>query len=212
MEGGTRFNEDRDLLTGQQDGDRSRVTDGDSQGRAHARTGAGGNKLSRSSSVRLLAALRPNVALNSWSPAITDSRRPGLEQPGFFLTKPNGSPTATEVQRRKIVDRVHNTRHFHDRESLEEDVYDLYNACNGVLDINGYLDVEQLKQFSPDEAEELNVSRLRVVWEHTATGCPRCAEIIETLNTLRKALRERAGKSSEGKSGDDDINDIYSIS
>jgi hypothetical protein len=118
----------------------------------------------------------------------------------------------TDAQRRKIVDRVHNAQQFHDRELEEDDVYDLYNACNGVVDVNGFLDVEQLNYYSPDEAEELNVSRLRATWEHTATGCPRCAEIVKTLNALRKALRESAGESSEGKPGAADINDINSIS
>jgi hypothetical protein len=103
------------------------------------------------------------------------------------------------------VERVQETEEFHDG---EPDVFDLFNACNGVLGVNGLLDVEQLNLYSPDKAEELNVSRLRVVWEHTATGCARCAEIIESLQTLRKALRER----STGRSATTDTNDINSIS
>jgi hypothetical protein len=103
------------------------------------------------------------------------------------------------------VERVQDTEQFHDSES---DVYDLFNACNGVLDVNGLIDVEQLNHYSPDEAEEMNVSRLRVVWEHTATGCAHCAEIIESLQALRKALRQR----SAGRSPATDINDINSTS
>lgn len=90
------------------------------------------------------------------------------------------------------MERVEDTEHFHDSEL---DVYDLFNACDGVLNNDGLLDVEQLNHYSPDEAEELNVAWLRAVWEHTATGCKRCAEIVESLQTLRKALHERSAKS-----------------
>jgi hypothetical protein len=90
------------------------------------------------------------------------------------------------------VERVDETEHFHDSEL---DVYDLFNACDGVLNSDGFLDVEQLNHYSPDEAEELNVAWLRAVWEHTATGCERCAEIVEDLQTLRGKLRERSAKS-----------------
>lgn len=99
------------------------------------------------------------------------------------------------------MERIQETEQYHDSDL--GDVYDLYNACDGVLDADGLLDVEQLNHYSPDEAEELNVSWLRVIWEHTATGCARCAEIIESLQTLRKAL----GEHSAGRSAAKDIND-----
>ncbi len=102
------------------------------------------------------------------------------------------------------MERVQEIEQFHDSES---DVYDLFNACNGVLDADGLLDVTQLNHYSPDEAEELNVARLRVIWEHTATGCARCAEIIKSLEALRKALRERSARRSAAV----DINDTDSI-
>ena len=104
------------------------------------------------------------------------------------------------------MERVQETEQFHNSES---DIFDLFNACDGVLDANGLLDVERLNRYSPDQAEELNVPRLRVIWEHTATGCARCAEIIESLQSLRKALREySAGRSAV----EADINDTDSIS
>ena len=43
-------------------------------------------------------------------------------------------------------------------EQLHDGIFDLYNACNGVVDAGGFLDVEQLNRYSPDEAEELNMS------------------------------------------------------
>lgn len=107
------------------------------------------------------------------------------------------------------MERVDDAEHFHDSEL---DVYDLYNACDGVLNSDGLLDVEQLKHYSPDEAEELNVAWLQAVWEHTATGCRRCAEIIESLQTLREALRERAAKGRAAATVAADVNDKDSIS
>lgn len=102
---------------------------------------------------------------------------------------------------------VQETEQFHDSEST--DIYDLFNACNGLLDANGLLDVEQLNHYNPDEAEELNVSRLRMIWEHVATGCARCAEIVESLQTLRKVMREH---SAERSAATEDIDDPDSIS
>jgi hypothetical protein len=92
-------------------------------------------------------------------------------------------------------------------EQLHDGVYDLFNACNGVVDTNGFLDVEQLNHYSPDETEELNVSWLRAVWEHTATGCVRCAEIVESLQSLRKTLRERSAgrRTAKGIKDNDSI-------
>jgi hypothetical protein len=93
------------------------------------------------------------------------------------------------------VERVRETEHFHDSES---DIFDLFNAVDGVLDINGLLDVEQLNHYSPEEAKELNVPRLRVIWEHTATGCARCADIIRKLQILRRTLRENPVERGRG--------------
>jgi len=72
-------------------------------------------------------------------------------------------------------------------------VYDLYNACNGVLH-EGVLDIRKLDEISEEEREILDVSRLKKVWVHVAGGCAKCARIIYTLNFARQVLRERSGK------------------
>lgn len=81
-----------------------------------------------------------------------------------------------------MVAQKNNTHDFHNSEA--EDVYDLYNACNGVLH-NHLLDVRKLDELSQEESAVLNVTRLREIWAHTATGCLRCKEIISTLNSAR---------------------------
>lgn len=75
---------------------------------------------------------------------------------------------------------------FHDSEL--GDVYDLYNACNGVLS-GKLLDVSKLDELSREEAEVLDLERLRKVWRHTA-NCATCEEIIRTLNLTRKLLKD----------------------
>lgn len=77
--------------------------------------------------------------------------------------------------------------HFHDSKS--EDIYDLYNACNGVI-LNGLLDKRKLDELSEAESKALNVPRLLEIWEHTAAGCIECAAIIKTLNGIRGTLRD----------------------
>ena len=84
---------------------------------------------------------------------------------------------------------------FHDSDS-DEDVYDLFNACNGIM-ADGFLDVTRLDELSPEEKEVLNVPRLREIWAHTRTGCGHCATVIRTLNVLRATLRERAAESAK---------------
>ena len=81
---------------------------------------------------------------------------------------------------------------FHDDES--EDVYDLYNACNGVIH-DGLLDIRKLDELSPEEREFLNVPRLRKVWDHVATGCTQCHTIINTLNLARERLKKRTAEA-----------------
>ena len=41
---------------------------------------------------------------------------------------------------------------FHDSES--EDIYDLYNACNGLVRDDGLLDIRELDELSQEEAAE----------------------------------------------------------
>ncbi|MEN3333061.1 MAG: hypothetical protein V7641_2426, partial [Blastocatellia bacterium] len=68
---------------------------------------------------------------------------------------------------------------FHDSES--DDLYDLYNACNGAL-LDGLLDVRKLDELSAAEAKVLDIARLKQVWQHMASGCAECRAIIATLN------------------------------
>jgi hypothetical protein len=76
---------------------------------------------------------------------------------------------------------------FHDSES--EDIYDLYNACNGIIR-DGLLDIKKLDDLSQEEIEILNLARLKEIWNHTAAGCTQCAGIVRTLNTVRGMLSE----------------------
>lgn len=78
------------------------------------------------------------------------------------------------------------TAELHDSEA--GDIYALYNACDGVI-VNGLLDVRKLEEYSPEDAEALNVPRLKEVWEHTASGCPVCEDIVQALSRLRKSLK-----------------------
>jgi hypothetical protein len=94
----------------------------------------------------------------------------------------------TDSVRRKPVYRVKDDKQqFHDGEF---DIYDLYNACDGVVGPDGLLDVNQLYEYTPEEAKELNVPRLVEIWKHTETGCPECARIVKTLNAVRGTLSE----------------------
>ena len=74
---------------------------------------------------------------------------------------------------------------FHDSEN--GDIYDLFNACNGVLR-DGLLDIKTLEQYGPDDYEILNVPRLREVWEHSAT-CSKCKDIVTALSRMREAMK-----------------------
>lgn len=84
------------------------------------------------------------------------------------------------------MDQEKGSDQFHDNEL--GDVYDLYNACNGALLDDGLLDIRKLYELSPAQMESLDVARLREVWEHTATGCHRCSNIIRTLNMARRMI------------------------
>lgn len=88
------------------------------------------------------------------------------------------------------MEQVEDTDEFHNSE--QGDIYDLYNACNGVM-LDGLLDISKLDELSPEEQAELDMLRLRKVWMHTASGCLECKYIIETLNLSRGTLRAGAG-------------------
>jgi hypothetical protein len=102
---------------------------------------------------------------------------------GFFVGRSVADDSFYDVnnleRRRKPVGS--DSAHYHDSEI--GDIYDLFNACNGIVR-DGYLDVQQLDQYSPEEAETLNIIRLREVWEHTITGCLHCRHVVDALRVL----------------------------
>lgn len=100
------------------------------------------------------------------------------------------------------------TEQFHDSES--GDIYDLYNACNGVIR-DGFLDVEELNNYTPDEAEELNVPRLREIWEHTKTDCLKCRQIINALDIVRRKVDEVAPDLDSGDDPEPGVSNTRSI-
>ena len=121
------------------------------------------------------------------TPEISNFPSPGIE-PGIFFEsqfpeslRPGTPPIITDEDRKNYLDE------FHDSDS--EDVYDLYNACNGILR-NGLLDARELDKLSPEELEVLDLPKLREIWRHTASGCPTCAGIIRTLNAVRGTLSD----------------------
>jgi hypothetical protein len=95
--------------------------------------------------------------------------------------------------RRGKLNQEKDTEQFHDSES--ENVYDLYNACNGVMH-EGRLDIRKLDELSPEELKVLDVVRLREVWEHTA-GCAECERIINILNEARGISRAPVDEPSQ---------------
>lgn len=133
---------------------------------------------------------------------------PASEIPGLISAHRRVSLSAlslaTEPVRRKPVDRKNEADPFHDSEA--EDIYDLYNACNGVVR-NGLLDISQLDEYTPEEAEALNVPKLREIWHHTASGCLQCASIVSTLNSIRGTLR---GAEEETEAIDINVTDSIS--
>jgi len=98
----------------------------------------------------------------------------------------SGLPLTKTVRRGSV--KPEKDAEFHDSES--EDIYDLYNACNGIVRHDGLLDVTQLNEYTPEEAKALNVPKLKEIWLHTKTGCPHCARVVKTLNAIRGSLRE----------------------
>jgi hypothetical protein len=85
----------------------------------------------------------------------------------------------------------------------EADVYALYLVVDGEKGDDGFLNGDRLKEFSDDEA--LNVPRLIEVWNHTRTGCPRCAMIVSTLNMVRETLAEGAEDASNERAQAEDV-------
>jgi hypothetical protein len=107
----------------------------------------------------------------------------------FYVRGLTGRQTTPQYcQEENTVERGEDIKQLHDSEL--GDIYDLYNACNGATVASGLLDVRKLDELSPEESKVLNLTRLREVWEHTASGCLTCAGIVRRLNFIRKALRE----------------------
>lgn len=77
------------------------------------------------------------------------------------------------------------TAECHDSEA--GDIYALFNACDGLI-VNGLLDVRKLDEYNDADAEALNVPRLKLVWEHTRSGCAECEKIVRALGELRESV------------------------
>ena len=114
------------------------------------------------------------------APVPSNLPNPGNQPPGFFVDTymPGLSVTIKEIPS--------DIAQFHDSES--EDIYDLYNACNGAVREDGFLDDSKLDELGQEEKEMLNVNRLREIWRHTISGCTTCAGIVRTLNSVRQIV------------------------
>ena len=119
---------------------------------------------------------------------------PRIGRPERILS-PRDDRDADDISRRRELFPPEDDAQYHDNEL--GDVYDLYNACNGVMS-GELLDVRKLEELTAQEREVLDVERLRKVWEHTATGCSTCAQIVRTLNHLRGKLKGTAPRPRAG--------------
>ena len=139
------------------------------------------SKASREARLAVVTSLFRNLA---------QSRNPG-NYPGIFFDScrlnANTLTASNEALRRLAVAHEKTIDSFHDSES--EDIYDLYNACNGIVR-NGLLDIRELDKLSQTESEALNVPRLREIWEHTTSGCCTCKDIVSALNLIRGTLAD----------------------
>ena len=131
---------------------------------------------------------------------------PGPNQPGLFFDLTWPPFLLSENRGRRPV--PNETDEFHDS---DVDVFDLYNACNGIIR-GGFLDVRELDKYSPDDAKALNVPRLKEIWEHTTTGCLQCREIIEALHVVRGAVHDVADIEDPDDGPARDVDRIKSIS
>ena len=162
---------------------------------------------------RALSGRLLSVASVSSFSEIPESSIPGIDQPGIFFdlqqsTLSAALPATLPVRRGTVAEQETRNDSFHDSES--EDIYDLYNACNGLVRDDGLLDIRELDELSQEEAEALNVVRLKEIWEHTTTGCSTCQEIVQILNSVRGTLRADA-EDDFGQIEEVDMNVIDSI-
>lgn len=132
---------------------------------------------------------RPAVEFLSPLCGTSKSSNPGADRSGLFFDSRRPNPSAKSaalVRRKTVAEKQTRDDSFHESES---DIYDLYNACNGIVREDGLLDIRELNDFTPEEAVALNVARLKEIWTHTATGCSRCAQIVKILNSIRGTLK-----------------------
>src|ERR1051325_6051915 len=78
---------------------------------------------------------------------------PGLYSDSYRSTSPALS-AAVQTSRRKSMDQEKGDDNVHDKNV--EDLYDLYNACNGEMR-KGLLDIRKLEELSKEEREFLDV-------------------------------------------------------
>lgn len=178
-----------------------------SRARTHARTSSDGP--SRRLPKQTAVASRKSGGHKSPFAGILGSCEPRNNSGAFFSpSAAHAWPKAESPGRSKPVNRDKD-EDFHDG---EWDIFDLFNATNGKLRHDGLLDISQLYEYSPSEAEELNVPRLLEIWDHTATGCGECAKIVEMLRKIRSSLseddEETFGERPEGS--DMDVSNSFS--
>jgi hypothetical protein len=125
-----------------------------------------------------------------------ESKRRGLSFGSQRINPP--ASLATNFQRRKNVDDK-DADPFH---SVETDLLiSLFIAVDGAVRGDGLLDVDKLDEYSPEDAEDLNVQGLREFWSHTRS-CPRCELIVNTLHMIRGTLSEGAGEVDPRETSD----------
>lgn len=181
-----------------------RTTDEDGGRRTRARTPAGRAGEHRPSTAQAPVACSPAGDPRPRLLATPGSRDLGFDSPSVFFGRQRPAAPArllpTQSLGRETVEQ--DADHFHDSET---DIFDLFNACDGV-ERDGLLDISKLDEYSPAEAEALNVPRLREIWEHTATGCAECAQIIAILKAVRATLGEGGEDDPDGRDEAADTN------
>lgn len=194
------------MLTNDVNDDFLRTADEYGGRRVQAQTRVGGDESNRRSRWRAPGAGLQAVNPESSPDGVAAARVPESAPRSFFFgarrVSPLSSPPVTESQRRTDVDEEKDPDPFH---KSEADVYALYLAVDGEKGDDGFLNGNRLKEFSPDEAEGLNLPKLIEVWNHTRTGCPRCAMIVSTLNMVRETLAEGAEDASEERAQAEDM-------
>lgn len=151
------------------------------------------------------------TALSAFSQPFLYSPNPATLREIFLDTHQPASILLPDPLRRTKVAKPEGTDSFHNSES--EDIYDLYNAVNGIVR-DGLLDINEFSKLSQQESAALNVPKLKEIWQHTANGCARCANIIEILNLARQTLAQELESLPEANEAVDSnvIDAIDSIS